>query len=283
MAGEMSALKSLFCCPICGGRLIREERRYVCPAGHGFDVSREGYVNLLPANQQHSKAPGDDKEMTAARTRFLEGGWYLPLRERLCRLIGELAPDSPNLLDAGCGEGWYTQAAAEIVAQKRGRTAGVDLSKPAVRKAARRCPSVEFAVGTLYHLPVGNGTIDLLANCFSPLAAEEFARVVRPGGRFLYVVPGPRHLWELKAVVYERPYENEERREEYPGFRYLDVVPVETRFTLPDAQTIQDLFRMTPYYWKSPRAGAARLAELDRLTVTGQFRIHVMERTEASG
>lgn len=271
-------MESLFCCPICGGALNRGERCCTCRNGHSFDIAREGYVNLLPANQQHSKAPGDDKEMTAARTRFLEGGWYIPLREKLCELIGELAPDAPDLLDAGCGEGWYTQAMAGAVSAKGGRIAGIDLSKPSVKKAARRCPAGEFAVGTLYHLPVADGSIDLLVNCFSPLAAEEFARVTRLGGKFLYVVPGPRHLWELKEAVYDRPYENEEKLEEYPGFRYLDVTPVETWFTLPDTQTIQDLFRMTPYSWKSPKSGAERLARLDRLTVTGQFRVHVMER-----
>ena len=67
-------MESLFCCPVCGGVLVREEGRYCCQKGHSFDIAREGYVNLLPANQQHSKTPGDDKEMAAARTRFLEGG-----------------------------------------------------------------------------------------------------------------------------------------------------------------------------------------------------------------
>lgn len=271
-------MESLFCCPVCGGALTREAGRYLCSSGHSFDIAREGYVNLLPANQQHSKAPGDDKEMAAARTRFLEGGWYAPLREALCALAAELSPDAPALLDAGCGEGWYTRALGSAAAAKGGRIAGIDLSKPSVRRAARRCPAGEFAVGTLYHLPVADGSIDLLVNCFSPLAAAEFARVLKPGGKFLYVVPGPRHLWELKEAVYDRPYENEEKREEYPGFRYLDVAAVEVRFTLPDGQSIQDLFRMTPYYWRSPRSGAERLAGLGELTVTGQFRVHVMER-----
>lgn len=271
-------MESLFCCPVCGGALAREDRRYRCAAGHSFDMAREGYVNLLPANRQRSKEPGDDREMTAARTRFLEGGWYAPLRDALCALARELAPSAPRLLDAGCGEGWYTQALAEAAAGKGGAAAGIDLSRPAVKKAARRCAAAEFAVGTLYHLPAADASFDLLVDCFSPLAAGEFARILRAGGRFLYVVPGPRHLWELKEVLYEKPYENEDKREGYPGFRYLDVVPVETGFTLPDAQSIGDLFRMTPYVWKTPREGAQRLAALDRLTVTGQFRIHVMER-----
>lgn len=273
-------MKSLFCCPICGSPLTREPGRYVCPSGHSFDLAREGYVNLLPANRQHSKAPGDDKEMAAARTRFLEGGWYGPLRNTLCSLVEKYASQAPALLDAGCGEGWYTSALAQAVTARGGQAAGVDLSKPAVKKAARRCPEGEFAVASVYHLPLGDHSVDILTNCFSPLAAEEFYRVLKPGGKFLYVVPGPRHLWELKSVLYEQPYANEEKREEYPGFRYIDVVPVECSFTLPDPQTIQDLFRMTPYFWKTPRDGVGRLAGLENLNVTGQFRVHVMERME---
>lgn len=52
-----------------------------------------------------------------------------------------------------------------------------------------------------------------------------------------------------------------------------------TVFTLPNSQAIQDLFRITPYFWKSPKAGTERLAALNHLTATGQFRIHVMQKT----
>lgn len=271
-------MESLFCCPICGEDLHREQGRYVCPGGHSFDRAKEGYVNLLPANRQHSKAPGDDKEMAAARTRFLEGGWYEPLRKTLCSLVEKYGADHPALLDAGCGEGWYTSALAETVSAMGGRVAGVDLSKPAVKKAARRYSGGEFAVASVYHLPLADASLDLLTDCFSPLAAEEFYRVLKPGRIFLYVVPGPRHLWELKEVLYETPYENEDRREEYPGFRYREVAAVETAFTLPDPQAIRDLYRMTPYFWKTPKEGAERLGRLDTLSVTAQFRIHVLER-----
>lgn len=272
-------VESVFCCPVCGGALERGAGQYRCSAGHGFDVAREGYVNLLPANRRHSRTPGDDKEMASARSRFLEGGWYGPLRDALCKLVERYAPPKTVLLDAGCGEGWYTGALAEAVAKNGGRTAGLDLSKPSVRRAARRCPAGEFAVGTVYHLPVADASVDVLVDCFSPLAVEEFARVLKPGGTFLYVVPGPRHLWELKEILYDQPYENGEKREEYPGLCCRDVVAVETEFTLPDRQAVLDLFHMTPYYWKTPKSGTARLAALDALTVTGQFRIHVLERT----
>lgn len=271
-------MASLFCCPVCGEALTRREGRYACPKGHSFDIAREGYVNLLPANQQHSKAPGDDKAMASARTRFLEGGWYGPLRNELCKPIEDKLPTGGTLLDAGCGEGWYTAALSEIATAKGGQTAGVDLSKPAVKKAAKRCPDGEIAVCSVYHLPLAAGSVDALVDCFSPLAIEEFYRVLKPGGIFLYVVPGPRHLWELKEILYDTPYENEEKVEQYRGFSPPEVIPVETEFTLTDPEDIQALYHMTPYTWKTPREGAARLGGVERLTVTGQFRIHRMER-----
>lgn len=183
------------------------------------------------------------------------------------------------MLDAGCGEGYYTAGlfGALAVAGRESRLAGVDLSKPSVRLAAKRLPHGEFAVASIYRLPVGRRQIDLLLNCFSPLALDEFRRVLKPGGVYLYVVPGPEHLWQLKQVLYERPYPNPEQAIPYEGFSYERIVPVEADLAVEGA-ALQDLFRMTPYYWKTPRAGAQRLAALDGLKMRTSFRIHVFRR-----
>ena len=191
---------SLFRCPICSSPLRRGERAYTCPKGHSYDIAREGYVHLLPANQKHSKAPGDDKAMVAARNRFLSAGHYAPLRQALEELALRYTGEQVTLVDSGCGEGYYTAGVVSALGQD-GRTveaAGVDISKFALRHAARRSRETEFAVGSAYHLPVSGHRADLLINCFSPLATEEFHRVLRPGGVFFYVVPAPEHLWEMK-------------------------------------------------------------------------------------
>ncbi|MBQ3090208.1 MAG: methyltransferase domain-containing protein [Oscillospiraceae bacterium] len=271
---------SLFRCPICAAPLRREDRSYRCQKGHSYDRAKEGYVHLLPANKKHSKNPGDDKGMAAARNRFLSGDWYLCLRRTLESLAAETPGQRLTLLDSGCGEGYYTQGMARAL-KEQGRTAavcGVDLSKTSVRYAAKRLPEGEFAVASVYHLPIGTDSIDLLVNCFSPLALEEFSRVLKKGGHFLYVVPGPRHLWEMKEVLYEQPYPNEELSPDYPGFERLKVVKVEEKITLPDSQTIMDLFQMTPYYWKTPASGTARLAKLEQLDLTISFAVHVYRR-----
>ena len=274
---------SLFRCPICRAPLSRETAVYRCPAGHSFDIAREGYVHLLPPNQKHSAAPGDDKGMAAARRDFLSKGYYRPLLEALCALAVSHTSEAPRVLDAGCGEGYYTSGIyrALLAAGKQPCMAGIDISKFILRTAARRERDVEFAVASSYHLPIPDQCVDLLVNCFSPLALEEFQRVIKPGGTFLYVVPAARHLWEMKQVLYDQPYPNEEKETPYPGFAYEEIVPVEGEITLETPCDIQNLCHMTPYYWKTPKEGAERLSSLEQLTTRIAFRIHIFRRTQA--
>ena len=271
---------SLFCCPICGGPLRREEQVLRCPKRHSYDLSREGYVYLLPPNQRHSSAPGDDKGMVAARRDFLSKEYYLSLLNTLCSWFLSDSGDSPVILDAGCGEGYYTAGIYQaLMSQGRHpRMAGTDISKFSLRIAAKREHSIEFAVASSYHLPLADQSVDALLNCFSPLALEEFHRLLRPGGSFLYVVPGANHLWELKQVLYDHPYPNEERETPYDGFTYQTIVPVDGVITLERQSDIHALFQMTPYYWKTPKAGAERLAALEHLTTQISFRIHIFQQ-----
>ena len=134
-------------------------------------------------------------------------------------------------------------------------------------------------MASAYRLPAADGSADLLLNVFSPLAVEEFRRVLKPGGAYLYVVPGAEHLWELKAALYERPYPNEEKETPYEGFVYDRIVPVAYSVHLPSQADIHALFQMTPYYWKTPRDGAARLEQLGELDCRVDFKVHVFRRS----
>lgn len=271
---------SLFCCPLCGESLTRLDAAYRCPAGHSFDIAKEGYTYLLPVNQKHSAAPGDDKGMAAARRAFLSKDYYRPLLDALCELALSHAKTAPALLDAGCGEGYYTAGIYHALrsAGKQPQAAGIDISKFILRSAAKRERDIEFAVASSYHLPVADESVDVLLNCFSPMAEEEFRRVLRPGGTFLYVVPAALHLWELKEILYDRPYPNEEKEIPYEGFTCEQIVSVERTITLSNAEDIHNLFQMTPYYWKTPQAGAERLAARNALTTRISFQIHVFRK-----
>ncbi|WP_242852978.1 methyltransferase domain-containing protein [Faecalibacterium prausnitzii] len=231
-----------------------------------------------------TKAPGDSKEMVAARRAFLNAGYYGIFGQalgELCLAHGvPAAKDAPlHLLDAGCGEGWYDRCIAQqfAAAEKPLQLAGFDIAKPAVRLAAKALPAAQYAVASSFSQPVRTSWADVLLNCFSPFAQEEFSRVLRPGGRMIYVVPGAEHLYQMKAVLYEKPYKNPVQQVEYPSFRAIDEREVQGTITVPAAQ-LEALFAMTPYYWKTPRDGAARLAALPQLTTTIAFRFLVFEK-----
>jgi len=273
---------SIFRCPNCAAPLARGEGAYRCPAGHSFDISAAGYTHLLVANQKNSKNPGDDKAMVAARTAFLDAGYYAPLRDTLCAVTARACDGKtdPAVLDCGCGEGYYTAGIAAALEKQSipARMAGIDISKFALKKAAKRLRSGEFAVASAYHLPVADESADVLLNVFSPLALEEFRRVLKPGGAFVYVVPSALHLWEMKQVLYKNPYENEVKRDDYPGFDYVGVERVRETIRLTCSDHIMALFGMTPYAWKTPKEGVERLRAMETLETQIGFDVHIYKK-----
>ena len=147
-------------CPLCGERLIGDST-LKCTKGHCFDRAKEGYWHLLPVQSMRTKAPGDSKEMVAARRAFLNAGYYGIFGRALGELCLEYglpaAPDAPlHLLDAGCGEGWYDRCIAQAFAEKGSRVqlAGFDIAKPAVRLAAKALPTAQYAVASSFSQPV---------------------------------------------------------------------------------------------------------------------------------
>lgn len=255
---------SRLACPACGGRLARAGPVFRCEKGHSYDVAAEGYVYLLPPNKKHSRSPGDDKQMIASRRRFLEGGWYEPFSDALDRLCAEClagSGETPVVLDAGCGEGWYTGRLIRFL-EGSGLSPegyGFDISKSAVKAAAKKYRHISFAVGSMFGIPFCPGEADLVTDVFAPIVPEEFLRVLKPGGHLVLAVPGARHLYGMKRILYDEPYENETRDTEYPGFTFLRRVPVRGTIETDDPRVMRDLFAMTPYYWKTPKEGCARL------------------------
>ena len=266
-------------CPVCGGPVSQQGRTLRCERGHSFDLSAEGYVNLL----QNAKAEtGDGREMVAARRRFLEGGYYACLRDTLADLAEKFTGgrEHPAFFDAGCGEGYYTAGVFGRLCRPGRELAavGFDLSRTAVRLAARRKSGACFAVAGIFDLPVRDGCADMVLSVFAPVAGAEFARVLRPGGYLIVAAPGPRHLFGLKEVLYDRPYENEEAQFSIPGMRQTDIVRVGGTVHLTGAQAVRDLFAMTPYFWHTPADGIRRLEGVSKLETPAEFSVHVLTR-----
>ena len=86
--------------------------------------------------------------------------------------------------------------------------------------------------------------------------------MAKPGSFLLLAIPTPRHLYGMKEILYEKPYENEYRETTYPGFSLVRREAVTGEITVNSPEHIEALFSMTPYYWKTPREGAERLRRL---------------------
>lgn len=169
-----------FRCPVCSQELKKEEKIWVCPQGHTFDIAAKGYVNLLMSNSSGAKRHGDDRLMINARRDFLSKGFYEPLREAVYDALSADFPRDGTLLDAGCGECWYTSYFKSRLDESglEPQVLGVDISKYALEKAPKNC-GVERAVASIYKLPVGGGECDALVNIFAPACPQEFSRVLK--------------------------------------------------------------------------------------------------------
>jgi 23S rRNA (guanine745-N1)-methyltransferase len=224
-----------------------DKRRWACPAGHSFDVAREGYVNLLLAGRRRSRQPGDSPEMVSARRRFLATGAYDPLSAAVAQVV---ASEQPRvLLDVGCGEGRHTRAvtASAVLA--------IDVARSAVAVAARAHPAGSYAVASAADLPLPEFAVDVAMSVFGPIMPVELARVVRPGGVVVTAHPGAAHLEGLRSMVYAdaRPHEvKPPLRSAGEWFSQTDSMSVTFPVAVTDVAGLRDLFAMTPYRWHAP-------------------------------
>lgn len=231
---------------------------------HCFDFSSKGYVNLAGSRG----VTGDSKQAVRSRTDFLNKGYYAPIADKLCELLSSYL-SSGVVLDAGCGEGYYTHRIADAGYE----TAGLDLSKFAVDSLASRlhCKTNEHAfavVASIYDMPFCDGFADAAVSIFAPCAEEEIARVLSDDGILVVVSAGREHLMGLKKALYSTAYENEERADMPKGMKLLSRQSLKYSIRLEDNADIKNLFSMTPYYWRTSPSDSEKLDGLDTLETT---------------
>ena len=140
--------------------------------------------------------------MVISRSEFLEKGFYAPVREALTNALLQHASANMRILDAGCGEGWYTAHFAKALADHSPAVAGVDISKDALRQAAKR-GLTELAVASTAKIPVASESCNAVLNIFSPPELKEFHRVLTADGILIRALPMVNHLLGLKEAVYD--------------------------------------------------------------------------------
>ena len=235
---------ALLRCPLCGGALSRSGGSLVCDKRHCFDVARQGHVNLVPAQRESFYR----RELFESRAAVFAAGVFAPVVDAIGETIDRYVQvERPVLVDAGCGEGYYTQ---NICPGREMERIGFDLSKEAVKLAARGQSRASFLVADLANIPLCGGCADVLLDVLTPANYAEFARVLKPGGVLIKLWPRSGYLCQLREAA-----RGLLRHDTYDDSRVAEYLDAHARmlerrtitYTLPvDAALAEHLARMTP-------------------------------------
>ncbi len=279
----------MYRCPLCQLLLQSSPSGYQCENRHQFDRAKEGYVNLLPVQQKKSLDPGDSTEMIQARRSFLEAGFYQPLSDAVNQLLAAALRKNADttvgssqfatLLDIGCGEGYYSHRLISFLRAQHTTTAatdsvlgatlyGIDISKAAVKAAAKKYPQQQFAVASSYHLPFADQSFDALLRIYAPSQNAELARVCKNNGWLCTVTPAPQHLIELKQKIYQEVRLHRSEIIDEAGFLHQQRQQLSWRWQPDSAAALEQLLQMIPLgYRLTPDVRQNMLAELPAITL----------------
>ncbi|MGE4484440.1 MAG: putative RNA methyltransferase [Oscillospiraceae bacterium] len=273
---------SHFICPICGSELNKstDGKRLFCVKKHSFDIAKSGYVNLLMSQLPKAGHHGDDRLMVRSRRDFLNKGYYNPLLEELIKIIKCHAGVGCKILDAGCGECWYTSNIYKYLIDNhiKPEMFAVDISKDALAAGAKRNRDIELAVASAFRLPVKDSSCDIILSLFAPFSGEEFGRVLKENGVIIRAVPLEKHLLGLKAAVYDNVYENDTESVDIAGFELLGRREIREKIHLKCNEDILNIFTMTPYYYKTGAKDQEKLKSLPELETKIEFGINTYRK-----
>lgn len=274
-------------CPVCTSALIKTEnsKSYQCDQKHLFDLSKQGYTNLLLSHLKKSKHPGDTSEMVLARKEFLNRGHYLNVSNQLNVYAGKYCKERPHICytDLGCGEGYYTERLKSSLKHAHVTTCGIDISTPAIKSACKRDKEIHWFVSSASHIPITSATQDLVSCLFFRFDAHEVARVLKTDGILVTANTGTEHLIELRQHLYdevktdkpEAKITNESRLE------HLETVNIKQEITLLSTLEIEQLLSMTPHFWRVTQKKKSDLSKLEVLKVSLDIQLNFYRRTNA--
>jgi len=262
-------------CPLCSQTLVLCEQSYRCKNNHSFDQAKEGYVNLLPVQHKHSKDPGDNKAMVNARRAFLDLGFYQPLVNVITELQKKFSANNSVILDAGCGEGYYTHQHKNDLNE----VYGVDIAKNAVKIAAKRYKSCSFSVGTLSNLPFDNEMFDWIFSVYAPILEEEFTRVLKTKGYLLTVTPAENHLFELKSLIYRQANKHDVNKSPISNLIPIHEQQLNYQMNFENSDVLINLLSMTPFAFKTTPELLEKLANKESFSCQADFLIRLYQKT----
>lgn len=276
MENRNTVIEKILACPHCKASMyVSENGKSVFCRGerrHCFDFSADGYLAM-------GQGGGDSKDMVRARRQFLSKDYYLEGADEICRVAKKYIEPDAYIVDAGCGEGYYTNKLATLSSH----TIGFDLSKFACSAASKSAKALGVAnalyiTGSVFELPLFDGSADMIVNVFAPCTEQEYARVLRDGGHLVVVGAGENHLMGLKKVLYDNTYVNTARADLPKNMTLVEKNIISFEIEVHGSEDISALFLMTPYYWRTRESDKEKLISLDTLKTKIEFEISVYRK-----
>lgn len=285
----LTAEKSILTCPVCSDTLNAYEKSYACENKHTFDRAKQGYVNLLLSNQKKTAQPGDNKEMVKSRLDFLNRDYYLPIvkaiNSAISRRMESFTNQVPQIADLGCGVGYYLAKLRQELLASYPTTQyyGTDISKEAIHCANQYDKAISWLVCSNKNLPFESESVDAVLSVFAPLYNEEVQRILSPDGRVFVVTPARNHLFELRRFLFDELKEIDEDKlilKTEGFFEIEESIAIHETIKLTSSADIENLLKMTPFYWRSSMIKKELLFALEELEVTIDVTVWVFKSIE---
>jgi 23S rRNA (guanine745-N1)-methyltransferase len=264
-------------CPKCHQKLVLQGNSYLCENNHCYDISKSKYVNLLLNPDKATNNPGDSKESLVSRRNFLTKGYYDAIANTVIDVITQYQnKDSVQILDVGCGEGYYTNKIRESLNNIESSYYGLDISKEAIHMATKYTKDIYWIVGNSKNLPVEDHSMDFILALFTVVNQEELKRTLQKNGYIIHVTANPKHLIEIKELIYDEVKIKSDKHIRLP-FTIVDSFDFIKQVTIDNHADALDLLKMTPHYYHIKKEKRSIIQTIENITITIDIKITVYQ------
>ena len=263
-------------CPKCKKALFLENNSYKCENNHCYDLSKTKYINLLLNPDKATNNPGDSKESLIARKAYLNQGYYNVISDTVNNYIKEHSTGPLQILDLGCGEGYYTQRMKKELNNDENTYYGLDISKEAINMATKYTKDIYWIVGNSKNVPVLDHSIDIITALFTVVNIDELRRCLKDNGYIIHVTANPKHLIEIKELIYDEIKIKSDEHIRLP-FHVRESFDLVKKVSIENREDALNLLKMTPHYYHIKKERRSVLDTLQSMDITIDVKFTIYE------
>ena len=260
-------------CPKCHEPLVLDGRTYRCTHNHSYDIAKSQYINLLLNPDKATNNPGDNKESLLCRKDHLNQGYYDVILYEVVKCIQRHYHDDMQILDLGCGEGYYTYRMQQEL-NDHSTVYGLDISKDGINMATKYTKDIYWIVGNSKNIPLLDHSLDIITALFTVVNSDEIRRCLKEDGYMIHVTANNHHLIEFKELIYDEVKVKSDEFIRQP-FEVVESYDFKQKIHLRNHDDTLNLLKMTPHYYHIKKERRHLLDTLDAFDVTIDIKITI--------